>query len=165
MKPSSHPLSPVRILLAIGIVGAVVLLALRLRDGGSSSEKMKEAIHKVLNDQAEAWNRGDLEGYMAGYWQDQDSPDRKLTFFGGNDKSGGWHATFDRYRRKYQGEGKEMGQVEFSEIDIQPLGSDSAFVRGRWTLKKKTETVGGLFTLIFQKKPQGWCIVHDHTTD
>src|SRR5262249_53253325 len=85
----------------------------------------KKAIRKVLDDQVTAWNKGDLRGFMDGYWQ---SPD--LSFFSGKNKTKGWQATLDRYRKKYQGEGKEMGKLSFSELDVELLGPQHALVRG-----------------------------------
>ncbi len=97
MSNSSFPMSRVRIFLALGILGAVVLLFYRLRDSGNAPEKTKEAIRKVLDDQAEVWNARDLEGYMAGYWQSDD-----LTFFSPSGVSHGKQEVFERYRRKYK---------------------------------------------------------------
>jgi beta-aspartyl-peptidase (threonine type) len=70
----------------------------------------------------------------------------------------------ERYRKRYQAEGREMGKLAFSELDIEMLGPDSALVRGRWQLVTSAETLGGLFTLIVKKLPDGWRIVHDHTS-
>lgn len=118
-----------------------------------------ESVRKVLDDQVAAWNLGDLEAFMHGYWA---SPG--LTFFSGAARTQGWQATLDRYRNKYQQEGQPMGQVSFPQLDIQPLGSDAAFVRGEWQLVRGNETLGGLFTLVFRRFPEGWKIVHDHTS-
>lgn len=119
----------------------------------------KKAIQQVLDDQAAAWNKADLDGFMAGYWKSDE-----LTFFAGKDKTQGWKATLERYRKRYQAEGKEMGKLTFSELQIEPLGPDAAWVRGRWKLEMKNEMPQGLFTLIFKKMPDGWKIVHDHTS-
>jgi ketosteroid isomerase-like protein len=71
----------------------------------------------------------------------------------------------ERYRRRYQAEGKAMGQLEFSELEIEPLGQDSILARGGWRLTMPDGTKpGGLFTLIFRRFPEGWKIVHDHTS-
>jgi beta-aspartyl-peptidase (threonine type) len=118
------------------------------------------AIGKVLDAQVASWNKGDLLGFMEGYWR---SPD--LRFFSGNNKTQGWQATLDRYRKKYQGEGKEMGKLTFSELDITVLGADHALVRGRWQVVLPEGTSRGLFTLIFRKTAaSGWRIIHDHTS-
>jgi beta-aspartyl-peptidase (threonine type) len=70
----------------------------------------------------------------------------------------------DRYVKKYKSEGKEMGKLTFSELKIEMLASDSAFVRGRFQLVMEKDKPTGLFTLIFQKTADGWRIVHDHTS-
>jgi ketosteroid isomerase-like protein len=117
------------------------------------------AIQRVLQQQQAAWNRHDLEGFMSGYWN---SP--RLTFFS-TMKTSGWQATLDRYRRTYQGEGKEMGKLEFSDLQIEELGPSAAFVRGNWRLLLSDgKTPHGFFTLVFRKFPEGWKIVHDHTS-
>ena len=119
----------------------------------------RAAIRQILDAQVAAWNKGDLKGFMDGYWK---SPE--LSFSSGKDRTRGWEATYERYRKKYQAEGREMGKLSFSELEIEPLGPDSAFVRGRWKLVTSKETFGGLFTLIFRRFPEGWRIVHDHTS-
>jgi beta-aspartyl-peptidase (threonine type) len=124
-----------------------------------AADDVKTAIQQVLNEQVIAWNKGNLEGFMAGYWQ---SPD--LSFFSGTNQTRGWQPTLDRYRKRYQSEGREMGTLSFNDLEIQTLSTDSAFVRGRWQLVLSKETVGGLFTLILQKRPEGWRIIHDHTS-
>jgi len=117
------------------------------------------AIDQVLTAQQDFWNHHDLENFMAGYWK---SPD--LTFFGTH-KTSGWQATLDRYRKTYQGEGHEMGKLEFSDLQIEALAPDAGFVRGRWKLTLSDgKTPHGLFTLVFRQFPEGWKIVHDHTS-
>jgi beta-aspartyl-peptidase (threonine type) len=97
---------------------------------------------------------------MKGYWNSKD-----LTFFSGGTKTSGWQATLERYQKKYKADGKEMGQLTFSDLDIQVLGDDSAFVRGRFKLKLDKDEPSGLFTLVFKRFPDGWRIVHDHTSN
>jgi ketosteroid isomerase-like protein len=116
------------------------------------------AIRAVLDAQVAAWNKGDLEGFMRGYWN---SPE--LSFFSGGTRTRGWQATMDRYQKKYRAEGKEMGTLTFSELEIDVLGPDSALVRGRFRLKLSEKEPTGLFTLVFKRFPEGWRIVHDHT--
>jgi uncharacterized protein (TIGR02246 family) len=125
-----------------------------------SKEKVKAAVQQVLQLQQDAWNRHDLEAFMAGYWN---SPE--LTFFSGAKMTSGWQATIERYHKTYQSEGKEMGKLEFSDLNVQALAPDAAFVRGAWHLTMSDgKTPHGLFTLIFRKFPEGWKIVHDHTS-
>ncbi len=134
----------------------VAALAAPAFDAGSATEK---AVRAVLDAQAAAWNKGDLEGFMEGYWR---SP--KLSFSSGATVTRGWDATMERYKKKYQSEGAEMGKLTFSELEIEPLGPDAAFVRGHWQLVRSKDKPGGVFTLIFRKLPEGWRIVHDHTS-
>jgi beta-aspartyl-peptidase (threonine type) len=132
-------------------------------DAISAEEKKpaaaETAIQKVLNDQVTAWNKGDLAEFMKGYWNSND-----LTFYAGKDKHQGWDKAFERYKKRYQGEGKEMGKLAFSELDVQLLNPEFAVVKGRWNVEVKKETLSGLFTLIMKKADQGWVIVHDHTS-
>jgi beta-aspartyl-peptidase (threonine type) len=117
------------------------------------------SIQQVLQEQQVAWNRHDLAAFMSGYWN---SPD--LTFFSAK-KTSGWQATLDRYRQTYQGQGHEMGALEFADLRIEELGPNAAFVRGSWKLTMSDgKTPHGLFTLVFRKFPEGWKIVHDHTS-
>ena len=141
-------------------LAACTFLLLLLIPAGGQAPSAKAAIQKVLDDQVVAWNKGDLEGFMAGYWK---SPE--LSFYSGGTKMAGWQATLDRYRKKYQGEGKEMGKLAFKEISIDVIGADHALVKGRWHLTLTKESVGGLFTLLMKKMPEGWRIVHDHTSN
>ena len=126
----------------------------------SSDSAAKIAVEQVLRTQQEAWNRHDLEAFMAGYWN---SP--QLTFFSGANERNGWQATIDRYRATYTSSGHEMGKLEFSGLRIESLAQDAAFVRGSWQLTMSDgKTPHGLFTLVFRKFPEGWEIVHDHTS-
>src|SRR5437764_11109900 len=119
-----------------------------------------KAIERVLRTQQDAWNHHDLEKFMAGYWR---SPD--LTFFSGAKEQNGWQATMDRYLAKYMSPGHEMGELEFSGLRIEVLGQQAAFVRGSWKLTMSDGKMPhGLFTLVLRKFPEGWKIVHDHTS-
>jgi ketosteroid isomerase-like protein len=138
----------------------LALICPAVRAADSSSQKVKTSVEQVLRTQQEAWNRHDLEAFMTGYWN---SPE--LTFFSGAHETSGWQGALERYRKAYQSEGKEMGNLEFSNLRIEPLGSDAAFVRGAWRLTMSDDkTPHGLFTLVFRKFPDGWKIVHDHTS-
>src|ERR1700758_3807108 len=136
---------------------AMFVLLAALAAGDAAPERT--AITRVLDEQAAAWNRGDLPGFMKGYL-DSD----KLTFYSGNAKTSGWKATLERYQKKYQGKGKEMGKLAFKEMSIELLGDDHALVRGRFHLQLKNETATGIFTLILRRTPAGWRIIHDHTS-
>jgi len=124
-----------------------------------ASDAGRRPIRNVIEEQQSAWNRHDLEGFMAGYWNSQE-----LTFFSGAHESKGWQAALDRYKKNYQGAGHEMGKLEFANLRIEMLGPDAAFVRGEFHLTMSDgKTPHGLFTLIFRKFPDGWKIIHDHS--
>ena len=139
-------------------ISAILFAACQKQTTQSNTESVAE-IQAVLDRQVAAWNRGDLEGFMNGYWN---SPD--LTFYSASSAVSGWKTTLDRYRMRYQSEGQEMGQLDFSDEKIEMLGPAAAFVRGRWHLKMSSSEQGGLYTLTFRKLEGGWKIVHDHTS-
>lgn len=145
------------------IYAAIVILFLSA--GATEAQKKAkvakpvEEIRAILDKQVEAWNRRDLEGFMTAYWQASE-----LSFYSGGTKTYGWQQTIERYRLRYQSEGRDMGQLDFADLQIEMLSPTSAFVRGHWHLKMKDGDPGGLFTLIFRKLPNGWKIVHDHTS-
>jgi len=145
---------------ALGVL-AVVLLAHSIPTRGASDpDEAVTAVRAVLDRQVVDWNKGDLEGFLAGYWN---SP--KVVFQSGGQRLVGYEAMRDRYRRRYQAEGRAMGRLEFSELELEPLGPESVLGRGRWRLTMPDKArPGGLFTVIFRKLPQGWKIVHDHTS-
>lgn len=117
-------------------------------------------IRALLQQQIDAWNKHDLEGFMAGYWQ---SPD--LTFFSGGSITKGWQPTLERYRQSYQAKGNDMGKLEMSDIQVALLAPDAAYVTGKWHLTMPDgKTPHGLYTLILRHFPEGWRIVHDHSS-
>ena len=115
-------------------------------------------IRALLETQSDAWNRGDIEAFMAGYWKSE-----QTTFSGANGVLRGWQAVLDRYKRDYP-DRAAMGTLTFSELEITPLGHDAALVLGRWRLDRANGPVGGVFSLVLRKFPEGWRIIHDHTS-
>ncbi|MCU1288712.1 MAG: L-asparaginase [Acidobacteria bacterium] len=125
---------------------------------GKRDEKSENDIRRVMNEQAIAWNAGDIEGYMKGY---RNSP--QLKFVSGSNVTRGWQPTLERYKKNYDSKAK-MGVLSFSDLEITILSKDSAVVLGTWTLRREKDNPGGKFTLIFRKFKEGWRIVHDHTS-
>jgi ketosteroid isomerase-like protein len=170
-------LAMIRSFAALTMTLALVLLfASSTALAQNSNDSAKGAIRALLARQVDAWNRGDLEGFMAGYWK---SPE--LSFISGTTETRGWAPTLERYRKKYQGKGKEMGKLDFFDLRVEILGPEAALVRGHWHLQMTTtpagaksapsggpgkngQEPGGLFTLILRKFPEGWRIIHDHTS-
>jgi beta-aspartyl-peptidase (threonine type) len=122
------------------------------------SEKTRNEIRRVMSDQTAAWNAGDIEGFMRGYWN---SPE--LKFVSGANVTKGWQPTLDRYKKSYDSRAK-MGVLTFSDLDINVLSKDAAIVLGTWKLQREADAPGGKFTLVFRKFKDGWKIVHDHTS-
>jgi ketosteroid isomerase-like protein len=116
------------------------------------------AIQEVLKAQQAAWNRSDVDAFVVGYWQ---SPE--LTFSGSSGVSRGWDGVRARYKRNYP-DRAAMGELSFSELEFRFLGPDAALVLGKWHLKREKGDVGGVFTLVWQRFPEGWKIIHDHTS-
>lgn len=125
--------------------------------GTAHSQATKE-IEDVLLNQASAWNNGDISGYMQGYWKSD-----SLLFTSGGEVHRGWEATIDKYKKSY-GTKEKMGNLKFSNLEINFLSSEAAWVFGCWALEREKDHPWGVFTLIFKKFPDGWKIVHDHTS-
>ncbi|MEQ1472842.1 MAG: nuclear transport factor 2 family protein, partial [Candidatus Acidiferrum sp.] len=124
----------------------------------SGHEADRAAITSVLTAQQEAWNHGDVDKFLIGYWH---SPD--LTFSGSSGISRGWDGVMARYKKNYP-DRATMGHLDFSAIEFRFLGPDAALVLGHWHLKRDKGDVGGVFSLVWQRFPEGWRIVHDHTS-
>lgn len=118
---------------------------------------MRQTIEQVLRTQADAWNAGDLDGFMDSYRRSSD-----LTFSSGGRILRGWEETRERYRTRYPSR-ESMGQLTFSQLEISPIGNDAALVLGRWQLHR-AEPLGGVFTLLMRRQGGRWVIVHDHTS-
>ena len=136
------------------------LVSLLLLTFISMAQGEDAGLRKILDSQTAAWNRGDLVAFMQGYWH---SPE--VTFFSGDTITKGWEPTLERYRNKYQSAGKQMGRLSFSDEKIQMLDSNAALVTARWHLQMSDgKTLEGLTTLLCKRLPEGWRIVHDHSS-
>ena len=145
---------------AVLLGGGILFFAQAASSAQSSKSNptSEAAIRAVLDAQRDAWNRGDIEGYMDGYDR---SPD--TVFVSGDRINRGWQMVLDRYKKSYDSREK-MGVLTFSDIEITMLSKDAAVVLGRWRLKRASDEPHGTFTLLFRKTKAGWKIVHDHTS-
>jgi uncharacterized protein (TIGR02246 family) len=144
-------------LMAGWVVSLSLAGALTLHAQSTASER---DIRSVLEAQQAAWNRGDVEGFMAGY----DASD--TTTFVGTSITRGFQQVLENYRRRYPTREK-MGQLTFSELAVKLLGVDYAAVIGKWHLARPADAggdVGGFFTLLFHNTAGGWKIILDHTS-
>lgn len=136
----------------------LILCATAFSTAQSKDDKIKADIKKVLDEQTAAWNNGDIEGFMKGYWN---SP--QMTFVSGDNVTKGWQPTLERYKKSYDSRAK-MGVLSFSELEITVTGKESAVVLGRFTLVREKDKPTGIFTLNFRKFKDGWKIILDHTS-
>ena len=118
----------------------------------------KQAITKLMADQQTAWNNGDIDGFMQGYWKSD-----SLIFVSKAAPLYGWQSTIDRYKKKYPDK-TAMGQLDFTIIKLDVLDDHNAFMLGGWHLKRSIGDIGGYFTLWFKKIDGEWKIVCDHTS-
>jgi uncharacterized protein (TIGR02246 family) len=123
-----------------------------------SPQRSEKAIRAVLATQQAAWNRGDIPGFLEGYWN---SPE--LTFSGSDGIVRGYDGLLERYRESYP-DAAAMGKLDFSELEVRVLGADSVLVLGHWHLKRASGDIGGVFTLVFRRFSAGWRFIHDHTS-
>ncbi len=124
----------------------------------SSDTVAVQQIKAILVEQSDAWNHGDIEGYMQGYWKSD-----SLLFTSGGNIRRGWQETFEKYKKSYDTKAK-MGTLKFSNIEVTLLSPGSAWVFGHWELEREKDSPGGVFTLILKKFSDGWKIIHDHTS-
>ena len=146
---------------AAGILAACVYSFVQARAVAKPAEERKadrEAIGAVLREQQTAWNRGDVEAFVEGYWR---SPE--LTFSGSSGVARGWDGVLARYKKSYP-DRAAMGQLDFSDLEYRFLGPDAALVLGHYHLKREKDEPVGVFTLVWQRFPEGWKIIHDHTS-
>jgi len=154
--------SPMKARPITGFAVAIGLFALflpgktfaRVADSGNS----EHAIRDLLRQQVGAWNRGDIDAFMNGYARSDTT-----TFVSGDDVHRGWNVVLKRYKAHYPDRAR-MGKLTFRDLEVHALSSDAAVATGRWHLQRSNDTPHGRFTLILRRLPEGWRIVHDHTS-
>ena len=129
---------------------------------GLAAESPAAAARRVLADQRDAWNRADIDAFMKGYWHSED-----IRFAGGDSVQYGWQATIARYRKSYP-DATAMGKLDFDLVEVRALSPKVVYVFGKWHLTRADEPADkaphGLFTLIVEKKGNGWFVTRDHTS-
>jgi ketosteroid isomerase-like protein len=126
--------------------------------GGSKPSDPNAAIRAVLDAQLAAWNQGDIDTFMDGYKKSDST-----AFVDSNGILRGWQAVLDRYHKSYPNR-QAMGTLTFSDLEITALSPTAALVMGQWHLQRDLGKLGGVFTLVFRKFPEGWRIINDHTS-
>jgi len=124
----------------------------------AAQNKDEQAIRKVLQTQTEAWNSGNIDEFMKGYWKSD-----SLKFIGQSGVTYGYKATLDRYKKNYS-DTALMGKLLFDILEVKKLSPEYYFVLGKWFLKRSVGDIGGTYTLLFRKIKGKWVIVSDHTS-
>ncbi len=124
------------------------------------SDKVLLAITSVLETQAQAWNRGDIDGFMQYYWNSD-----QMCFCSGGNRTFGWAKVAEQYKKKYSSP-ELMGKLKFDNLDVKLLSDRLALAIGDWHLHRldASDNIGGNFTLILERQGDGWRIIHDHTS-
>jgi beta-aspartyl-peptidase (threonine type) len=143
-------------LMPLPLIAAFLTLMTYCCQSSPDIHKVENEIQDILNKQKISWNEKNIEGFMEYYWNSE-----KFTFQSGNTRLHGWDALLSRYKESYNG--KKWGKLDFTDIEIEVLSNDIAYVLGRWQLVYEDSSEEGLFTIIFLRMPEGWRIVHDHS--
>jgi uncharacterized protein (TIGR02246 family) len=138
---------------------AVLTLAALAGCRGEFTAADRSAVEALLARQQAAWNRGDLRAYMEAYAR---TPE--LIFTSGSKIRSGWDETLAAYQKRYGANPGGMGRLSFEVIRVQAVGADGVVVLGRWRLTDTPQAGSGIFSVVVQRRPEGWRIVHDHTS-
>jgi len=115
-------------------------------------------IQTIMKKQEDAWNRGNLEGFMQGYWKSD-----SLRFIGKRGITYGWQQTLDNYKKGYPST-EAMGTLQFTNLSMELTGDSSAYVIGQWQLFRTADTLSGHYSLLWKMKNDQWLIVADHSS-
>ena len=137
-----------------GMFFALLLFAI----SAHAQSKDETAIRQLMADQTTAWNRGNLDDFMKGYWNND-----SLVFIGKNGPTYGYKNALTNYKKNYDSPDK-MGQLTFTLLEINRLSPDYYFVIGKFALKRKVGDLAGTYTLLFRKINGHWKIIVDHTS-
>jgi hypothetical protein len=136
----------------------VILLTLVLPLISNAQHKDELEIRKLLQTQTEAWNRGNIDEFMQGYWEND-----SLKFIGKSGVTYGYKPTLERYKKTYF-DTAQMGKLSFDILEVKRLSPEYYFVLGKWFLKRSVGDIGGMYTLLFRKIKGRWVIVSDHSS-
>jgi hypothetical protein len=140
---------------------AILFLALTACNERPLSERTREPlkeIQHVMDTQQQAWNSGDLEGFMAGYWKSD-----SLRFIGKRGITFGWQPTLDNYKKGYP-DTQAMGRLQFTNLTMEMMGDSSAYVIGKWELFRAADTLNGHYSLLWKNIQGRWLIIADHSS-
>lgn len=135
-----------------------VILSFCIFMGSQAQSKNETTIRNILNEQTRAWNNGDINDFMNGYWEND-----SLMFIGKTGVTYGWTNTLNNYKKGYP-DTAAMGKLTFTLLAVKRLSKRHYHVVGKWFLKRSIGDVGGHYTLLFQKINGRWVIIADHSS-
>jgi beta-aspartyl-peptidase (threonine type) len=144
------------LVLALALGGGSLLAAWRASPGPAAGPEA--AVRAILDEQQSAWNEGKVDLFLEGYWKAE-----ALTFSCSQGITRGFAGVRERYRKSYP-DRQAMGKLDFTGLEVRVLNPDAALVLGHWHLTREKGDIGGVFSLVFQRFPEGWRIIHDHTS-
>ena len=144
--------------LVLALAGGVGSVLAARRASPRSTTGPETAVRAILDAQQSAWNEGKVDVFLEGYWKSDG-----LTFSGSQGITRGFAGVQERYRRSYP-DRQTMGKLDFTDLEVRVLNPDAALVLGHWHLTREKGDIGGVFSLVFQRFPEGWRIIHDHTS-
>jgi hypothetical protein len=147
-------ISPTRVPAVVFLLLVLILIVPGLRGQSRAEQK----IRSILDRQTAAWNRGDLESFMIGYWESD-----SLMYIGKSGVTYGYASTLASYRKNY-GDTSRMGKLRFDLIQVRRLSPRYFHVVGKWSLKRSAGDLGGHYTLLFKRIRGAWVIVSDHSS-
>ena len=118
----------------------------------------EDEIRKMMQEQIDCWNKGDLECFMNTYLRSDE-----LVFVGRDGPKYGWEVTLNNYKKNYPNQ-DEMGQLSFNLLKFISLGKNHQLVIGRWSLNRKSDSPSGHFSVVFRKIDGEWKIIADHSS-
>lgn len=136
----------------------LITLVVLLSFSSLKAQQDEASVRKLLLRQADAWNRGDLEEFMSGYWKND-----SLMFIGKSGVTRGWQATLDNYKKGYP-DTAAMGKLQFEFVEVRKLAPGYVFVVGKWMLLRSIGNMNGMYTLLLQKIRGRWMIIRDHSS-
>jgi len=143
--------------ITIVLIALLVFFACDRTTSDQRKALITNEIQLIMKQQQESWNSGSIEGFMKYYWKSNE-----FTFQSGDKRLNGWDELFKMYQTNYSG--KNMGTLDFTDIEVNVLTDDVAYVLGRWRVTRQDSFKQGLFTLIFKKFDNGWRIIVDHSS-
>ena len=136
----------------------LTLLSLSALLSLNAQNKDEQSIRNILSGQTQQWNKGNIEGFMNGYWKSD-----SLLFVGKNGATYGYKTTLENYKKNYP-DTVAMGKLKFTILKVQPLAPNCYFILGKWMLQRSIGNLDGHYTLLFRKINQKWVIVADHSS-